>query len=62
MIILSLQTRRNLQVLALVALATLFSPPQSWKQPRNATEVSARPLCRIGMFLPVLIVRRSLLD
>lgn len=55
------QAPTNLVVLALVALATFVSPLHTWKQPRRATAVKARPLVPILMFLPVLTVRRRFL-
>ncbi len=61
LIILRRQTRANLALLATVALATLDSPPHTWKKPRKATAVSAPSLCLTPIFLPVLTVRRRFL-
>ncbi len=59
---LSPQTLYSLFVLAIVALATFVSPRHTWKQPRRATAVKARAVVLIPIRLPVLIVRRRLLD
>lgn len=56
------QTLWNLLRLAPVAFATLVSPPHTWNRPRQATPVTAPPLLRTGMRLPVLTVRRKLLE
>lgn len=60
--ILSPQTCLNLVLLAPVAFATLESPGQSRKKPRQATSVRARALGRTLIRLPVLTVRRRLLS